>query len=166
MTVPIVPFTETGGTYALSKLTGIVVDSRFANEVDSRGQTLIPPTLQQFAQTFQGDLKSVLGLDLQIEQDTKRKANTIFLTVGNNTGFKNAAGQFTSEAYDLKVDDRGVVVTGASPLGAWWATRSVIQVATVGNSTLPKGSGVDAPGWGTRGVMVSSIWTGLSRVRG
>ncbi|KAJ5772242.1 hypothetical protein N7520_002771 [Penicillium odoratum] len=155
LTVPIVPFTETGGSYDLSQITGIVVDSRYFDEVDNQGQTLIPPTLGEFAETFQGDLKSVFGLDLKLTKGAKRTENTIFLTLGNNTGFKDAAGRFTSEGYELKVDNDGVVVTGASPLGAWWATRSIIQAAT-GDSTLPRGSGVDAPGWGTRGVMLDA----------
>ncbi|KAJ5918310.1 hypothetical protein N7454_010685 [Penicillium verhagenii] len=157
VTVPIIPFVETGGSYSLSAVTGIIVDSRYVDAVDQLGQTLIPPTLGQFAETFQEDLKSVFGVDVQITQGTERTANTIFLTIGNNTGFEDAAGRFTSEGYEMVVDDNGVVVTGASPLGAWWATRSIIQAASsTSNSALPKGSGVDAPGWGTRGVMLDA----------
>lgn len=153
--MPTTPFTETGGTYDLSSLSGILVDSRYADEVDNNGYTLIPPTLQQFAETFQEDLKSVLGLDVPLAQGSTRKPNTIFVTLGNNTNFKDAAGRSTSEGYTLTVDNRGLVVTGASPLGAWWATRSIVQAAALGNSTISKGFGTDAPGWGTRGVMVS-----------
>ncbi|KAJ5726287.1 uncharacterized protein N7483_007644 [Penicillium malachiteum] len=156
VTVPIVPFTETGGSYDLSSLTDIIVDSRYVNAIDHNGQTLIPPTLQEFAETFQEDLKSVLGLDVQVTKGSTRKANSIFLTLGNQTAFVDAAGKWTSEAYELKVDGSGAVVTGASPLGAWWATRSIIQIATTSDSALPKGSAVDAPGWGTRGVMLDA----------
>jgi hexosaminidase len=164
LTVPTTPFTETGGDYELSKLSGIVVDSQYSDAVDNDGQTLIPPTLLQFAETFQGDLKSVLGLDIKVSQGTKRKANTIFVTLANQTGFQDAAGQFTSEAYALTVDDLGVVITGSSPLGAWWGSRSVIQAAVIGDLSLAKGSGVDAPGWGTRGAMVSYITQFFSRI--
>jgi hexosaminidase len=129
--------------------------------VDNDGQTLIPPTLLQFAETFQGDLNSALGLDIKLSQGAKRKVNTIFVTLANQTGFQDAAGRFTSEAYALTVDDRGVVITGSSPLGAWWGTRSVIQAAVIGDLSLAKGSGVDAPGWGTRGAMVSYINRGF-----
>ncbi|KAJ6027103.1 hypothetical protein N7460_011920 [Penicillium canescens] len=154
--VPTTPFTETGGNYELSKLSGIVVDSQYSDAVDNDGQTLIPPTLLQFAETFQGDLKSVLGLDIKVSQGTKREVNTIFMTLANQTGFQDVAGRFTSEAYALTVDDRGVVITGSSPLGAWWGTRSVIQAAVIGDLSLAKGSGVDAPGWGTRGAMLDA----------
>jgi hexosaminidase len=94
---------------------------------------------------------------VQLSHGTKRKTNAIFVTLTNQTEFHDAAGQWTSEGYALTVDDKGVVVAGASPLGAWWGTRSVIQAAVEGKSTLAKGSGVDAPGWGTRGVMVSYL---------
>lgn len=153
MTVPTLPFTETGGTYDLAQLTDIVIDSRYVDEVDHDSQTWIPPTLQQFAETFQEDLESVLGLTVQLTKGTKRKPNTIFVTLGNDTKFKDAAGRTTSEGYSLKVDNGGLVVTGASPLGAWWATRSIIQAAA-GDTTIAKGSGADAPGWGTRGAFV------------
>lgn len=155
LTVPTTPFTETGGDYDLSKLSGVVVDSKYADSVDNDGQTLIPPTLQQFAETFHNDLRSVLDLDVKVSQGIERKANSIFVTLANQTGFQDVAGRFTSEAYALKVDDQGIVITGASPLGAWWGTRSVIQAAIMGNLSMAKGSGVDAPGWGTRGAMVS-----------
>ncbi|KAJ5820335.1 hypothetical protein N7474_005926 [Penicillium riverlandense] len=155
-TVPTIPFFEAGGSYSLSHLTDIVVDSRYANSVDHTGETWIPPTLQQFAATFQADLQSVFGLDVQLSHGTKRKANAIFVTLTNQTGFHDAAGQWTSEGYALTVDDNGVVVAGASPLGAWWGTRSVIQAAVEGKSSLAKGSGVDAPGWRTRGVMLDA----------
>ncbi|KAJ5766805.1 uncharacterized protein N7511_004421 [Penicillium nucicola] len=155
LTVPTTTFTETGGDYDLSRLSGIVIDSKYADSVDNNGQTLIPPTLQQFTETFQGDLKSTLDLDLKVSQGNKRLENTIFVTLANQTDFHDVAGRFTSEAYALTVDDQGIVITGASSLGAWWGTRSVIQAAIIGELSLAKGSGADAPGWGTRGAMVS-----------
>ena len=156
-TVPTTPFTKTEGTYDLSKLTDIIIDSDYANEVDNNGQTLVPPTLSLFGETFQEDLKTSLGLDLQLVSGTQRRINTIFVTLGNSTGFRDAAGRWTSEGYDLVVDDHGIIVTGASPLGAWWATRSIIQAAVTSDSVLDKGTGTDAPGWGTRGVFVLSF---------
>lgn len=156
-TVPTVPFTETGGSYDLSDVKQIIVDSRYVNTIDHQGQTLIPPTLHEFAETFQSDLNEIFGVEVQVSSGSTRKPNSIFLTLGNNTDFVNAAGSYTSESYELTVDSHGPVITGASPLGVWWATRSIIQLATVGDLKIPKGSAVDAPGWGSRGVMVSLI---------
>jgi hexosaminidase len=165
LTVPTTPFTKTGGEYDLSKLSSIIVNSQYANSVDNEGQTLIPPTLLQFAETFKRDIKSALGLDLTLSQGTQRKQDAIFVTLKNETGFQDAAGRFTSEAYTLTVDDQGVVISGASPLGSWWGTRSIIQAAIAGNSSIAKGSGVDAPGWGTRGVMVSQFFIPIASTR-
>lgn len=85
------------------------MDSRFAKEVDHNGQTLIPPTLQEFAETFQSDLRSVLELNLHLSHGNSRKPNTIFVTVGNDSSFADETGRWTSEAYKLEVDDRGLI---------------------------------------------------------
>lgn len=160
--MPTTPFTEAAGFYSLHSLQSIVVDARYAAEVDNDGQTLIPPTLQQFAETFQGDLESSLGIRVPLLQGLRPSANSVFLTLDKNTSkFQDVAGRPTLEGYSLTVDDDGIVIAGASPLGAWWGTRSVIQAAVVNGNDLsiPHGFGVDAPGWATRGVMVS-----LSRI--
>lgn len=54
----------------------------------------------------------------------------------------------------MSTDTHGVTVTGASPLGAWWATRSILQQALLHNGSIPIGTGTDSPGWGTRGMML------------
>lgn len=154
LTIPSTLFTESSGEYSLSQLKRIVVDSQYADAVDEKGQTLIPPTLHQFAETFQEDLNSALRLDLKLKTAKKAPKNSIFITIGEDSGFKDAAGRDTSEGYKLEVNDNGIVITGASPLGAWWGTRSLLQAAVLGDSSVAQGSGVDAPGWGTRGAFV------------
>lgn len=155
LTVPITPFKETDGEYSLSKVNSIVVDSQYADAVDHDGQTLIPPTLQHFAETFQKDLKSSLGMEVSLCQGTGPDDNSIFLTLKNDTGLQDVAGRWTSEGYSLSIDNSGITIAGASPQGTWWGTRSVIQAAVVGDMSIPQGCGVDAPGWGTRGAFVS-----------
>ncbi|TPR11931.1 Acid trehalase [Aspergillus niger] len=155
VTVPTIPFDDNNGTYALSQLTKIVVDTRHASTVDTQGQTLIPPTLREFAATFQEDLRSSLGINLPLVSSSTSSDNTIFLTFSNNTGFRDVAGRFTAEAYALHIDNKGITISGASPLGVWWGTRSLIQAAVVSKHDLPQGSAIDAPGWETRGVMES-----------
>ncbi|PWY96657.1 beta-hexosaminidase [Aspergillus sclerotioniger CBS 115572] len=153
VTVPTIPFVERNDTYSLSQLTGIVVDARYADAVDNQGQTSIP-TLQEFAATFQDDLRSSLGIDLPLISGSGPGNHSIFLTLVNNTGFHDVAGRFTSEAYALDVHSNGITIAGASPLGVWWGSRSLIQAAVISDHSLPQGSAVDAPGWGTRGIML------------
>ena len=156
LTVPITPFKETDGECSLSQVNSIVVDSQYADAVDHDGQTLIPPTLQHFAETFKKDLKSSLSMDVSVCQGTGPGDHSIFLTLKNDTGFQDVTGRWTSEGYSLSIDGSGITIAGASPQGTWWGTRSVIQAAVVGNMSVPQGSGVDAPGWGTRGAFVSN----------
>ncbi|PYH89545.1 putative beta-hexosaminidase [Aspergillus ellipticus CBS 707.79] len=156
VTVPTIPFTEHNGSYTVAHLTAIVVDTRYANTVDTLGQTLMPPTLTEFATTFREDLLSSLGIDLPLTSSDTPGQHSIFLTLGNDTGFHDVAGRFTSEAYALTITGNGIQITGASPLGAWWGSRSLLQVATVSGDALPQGSAVDAPGWGSRGVMLDA----------
>lgn len=68
----------------------------------------------------------------------------------------NAAGKKTSEGYFLSVARAGITIAGASPLGAWWGTRSVLQQAVLNDKKIKFGAGVDAAGWSERGMMVSS----------
>ncbi|PYH66676.1 beta-hexosaminidase [Aspergillus vadensis CBS 113365] len=156
VTVPTIPFADNNGTYALSQLTKIVVDARHASTVDTQGQTLIPPTLKEFAATFQEDLRSSLGIDLPLITSSTSSDHAIFLTLSNSTDFRDVAGRFIAEAYALLIDNHGITISGASPLGVWWGTRSLIQAAVVSKHNLPQGSAIDAPGWGTRGVMLDA----------
>lgn len=154
VTIPTIPFNGTNGTYSLARLTSIVVDARYANVVDNDGATQIPPTLHQFAETFQKDLQSTVGIDIPLTASRTAAVNSIFFTLTNETGFQDAAGRYTSEAYTLTINEDGVEIAGASPLGAWWGSRSLLQAAVISGNTLPQGSAVDAPGWANRGIMV------------
>ncbi|KAE8415007.1 glycoside hydrolase superfamily [Aspergillus pseudocaelatus] len=156
VTIPTIPFNGTNGIYSLARLTSIVVDARYADIVDNDGATQIPPTLQQFAETFQKDLQSTVGIDIPLTSSRTAAANSIFFTLTNDTGFHDAAGRYTSEAYTLTINENGVKIAGASPLGAWWGSRSLIQAAAVSGDALPQGSAVDAPGWANRGIMLDA----------
>ncbi|KAK7539297.1 glycoside hydrolase [Phyllosticta citribraziliensis] len=155
LTVPSTPFEATDGTISLTTITSIIVDSRHSNTTDTTGQTLIPPTLLQFAETFASDLQSSLDQStVSVIEGTSSAAGSIFLTLDDSTAYLDAAGRHTAEGYSLSVTSSGITIAGASPLGAWWGTRSLIQAAVLGDGTIKTGSATDAPGWATRGVML------------
>ncbi|KAJ9227311.1 CAZyme family GH20 [Paecilomyces variotii] len=156
LTVPTTPFTPTEGTYSLHQLKSITISSQYANTVDNAGQTLIPPTLSEFGEVFRADLELSLGFKLSLLHGNKPETNSIFLTIDNETTFHDIAGRATSEGYTLTVDENGIIISGASPLGTWWGTRSLIQAAVLHDFDIPHGSGTDAPGWATRGVMLDA----------
>ncbi|GJD03562.1 glycosyl hydrolase family 20 [Colletotrichum higginsianum] len=151
--LPTVPYTPTGGTLPSASLTRIIVSSEFAEFVDNAGQTLIPPTLHSFATTFASDLASVVGLDIPVELGATAEQGSIFLTLGDASLYRDAAGRETSEGYSLNVTVDGVLISGASPLGVWWGTRTLLQQLVLDGGEVKLGYGVDSPGWGIRGMM-------------
>lgn len=157
--IPTVPFMESDlkGSFSLKHLGSIIVDSDFQNAVNTEGETLIPPTLLSFAKTFATDLQSSLGLNVPVVTGRSSAKNAIFITISKNTSeFLDAAGRPTPEGYSIDVTSRDIVIAGASPLGAWWATRSILQRGILDNKMiLSLGSATDAPGWGIRGAFVS-----------
>lgn len=154
--IPTVPYQESDSPgFDLSNVQNIIVDAQYADHQDNNGLTLIPPTLLEFANTFAEDLADTFGIEAAVKEGSKDESDGIFLTIGDKGDYMDVAGRETSEGYTLTTDESGLVIAGASPLGAWWGTRTVLQQAVLsGNTTVPSGSGVDAPGWGTRGMMI------------
>ncbi|KAL6900128.1 glycoside hydrolase superfamily [Trichoderma evansii] len=153
--IPTVPFNITSDkTFDLGNLHTIVVDLAHSSTRDQDGLTLIPPSLWEFAETFQSDLAGI-GVNAIVLPGSKAIANAIYLTLDNDKSqFVNAAGNETSEGYRLSVTSSGITISGASPLGAWWGTRTVLQQALINDKKLKIGTGVDAPGWAERGMML------------
>ena len=153
--IPTTPYVKSGDTtFALSNVKTLVVDAAYADDRDTTGQTLIPPTLRDFANTFAADLKE-LGINANVtEGSNPASGDAIFLTLGDSTDSVDAAGRPTSEGYNLTTTSSGIIIAGASPLGTWWGTRTILQQAALQNGSIPTGTGVDAPGWGTRGMML------------
>jgi hexosaminidase len=126
--IPTVPFvvSDTEGTFSLKQLKYIIVDSKYQNTVDTEGETLIPPTLASFASTFSNDLASSLSLDVPVRIGRAALPNSMFMTIGNSSDYLDAAGRPTSEGYSIDVTRDGIVIVGASPLSAFWATRTIL----------------------------------------
>ncbi|KAF2177613.1 glycoside hydrolase family 20 protein [Zopfia rhizophila CBS 207.26] len=154
--LPTSPFTHSDGEVRLDKIKSIVVDSKYADSIDERGETLIPPMLLQFASTFADDLKWSANAQVSVQLGHDSTEDSIFLTVGNASDYLDAAGRETPEGYSLSVSSSGITITGASPLGVWWGTRTLLQQVILSNGSLPYGSGTDSPGWGTRGMMLDA----------
>ncbi|POS74786.1 glycosyl hydrolase family 20 [Diaporthe helianthi] len=152
--IPTLQYSVSDGSYDLSSIKNIVVDAQYASSVDDSMSTLIPPTLYEFAQNFARDLYQIHWIDAEVITGTDSTAGGVFLTVGDPKLYLNASGEPSSEGYTLSVTSDGITITGASPLGAWWGTRTVLQQATLNNGSVPLGSGTDTPGWATRGMML------------
>lgn len=155
--IPTVPFeSSSNASLSLKNITSIIIDSRYVNLTDTAGSTLIPPTLEAFANTFADDLAAYTLHTLPLRIGSSASSSSIFLTIGNSTRFVDAAGRPSNEAYTLDVSKHGIVITGSSPLGVWWGTRSLLQQLVLGDGFIHLGKGTDAAGWGTRGMFVCS----------
>lgn len=130
--------------------------------MDEGGETLIPPTLFDFASLFASDLESTVGISAHPTLGSTYSATgNIFLTLDTDGEYPDATGKQSSEAYTLVTSASGITIIGASPLGVWWGTRTVLQqallsLAELGSPSIPYGSGLDIPGWATRGMMLDN----------
>lgn len=124
--IPTAPLASGNGELRLSDLHAIVIDNQFADAVDKNGDTLIPPSLQDFMATFVNDLK-VVNVNLGYERGSDIRNGTIFVTLGDPSDYRDVAGRRSSEGYALSISTNTIKIVGASPLGAWWATRTLLQ---------------------------------------
>ncbi|KAI9155757.1 Beta-hexosaminidase [Paramyrothecium foliicola] len=154
--IPTISYNPVGGeTLNVSILSTIVVDAEFADFVDNRGLTLLPPTLNAFANTFSDDLYNVFGWKVPARKGVVSDESVIFLTLGDPSDYLDIAGRQTSEGYSINVTKTGVTVSGASPLGVWWGTRTILQhLIATDKGTIPLGHATDSPGWANRGLML------------
>ena len=134
----------------------VIIDQKHADDKDEKGLTDIPPTLHDFGAVFVEDLKHVLGTSaIDLSNGEKGEPGSIFITIDSEGEYHGAAGKPTSEGYHLSIDENGVTIAGASPLGAWWGTRSLLQQAILSDNRLVSfGKGSDSPGWPERGMML------------
>lgn len=138
----------------------IYLDAEFASSRDQNGLTLIPPSVQEFAQTFRDDLQQVTNSSWRLQHARKapKHASGIFLGRASNTSrFTYEDGTWTEEGYDFEVGHRRISILGSGARGVWWGTRTLLQqIALSPEAALPLGSVSDAPAYPTRGFMLDA----------
>ncbi|KAI0874350.1 beta-hexosaminidase [Hypoxylon argillaceum] len=157
--IPTIPFNASDGgrTYPIQYLKSIIVDEAYTDWVDELGETLIPPTLHQFAGVFAGDFFDIWQIqNISQTEASSPQPHSVFLTISENYPYRYASGEQASEAYEWEVTTGGIVIRGASPLGVWWGTRSLLHLSVLSDGNLPIGKSVDVPGWKIRGMMLDA----------
>lgn len=102
--------------------------------------------LRQVAEAFAADYQTMFGQAPQVVQG-KGKNGDISLSLKKDK-------KLGKEGYTIDVAD-GVKVSAAEPVGAYWATRTLLQIAEqTENRQLPKGGIRDYPDYGMRGFMI------------
>ena len=104
------------------------------------------PVLKEVATAFAADYQEMFGVEPQVVQG-KGKNGDISLSLKKDK-------KLGKEGYTIDVAD-GVKVSAAEPVGAYWATRTLLQIAEqTENRQLPKGVIRDYPDYGMRGFMI------------
>lgn len=106
------------------------------------------PTLRQRMNTFARDYQDVTGNQITVVEGEEAAAGDIFVTLDTNTG----VSKLGDEGYRLSVKDR-IVINASTPLGAFWATRSILQVFKTNKNSFPCGYVADYPQYPVRGFM-------------
>ena len=157
----IASFNPSNGTFELSPTVQIVVDRRYAHQGT--------PSLLEFAQTFQADLKEVISyvgdpplwLSSTAPDDT-HGISTIYITLDPTLEHKLYNGESTDEGYDFDIGPSLYLIKASAPIGVWWGTRTLLQQAALqlaaggGTVRFPTGAGSDSPGWEVRGFMLDA----------
>ncbi|KAL1976792.1 hypothetical protein VTN31DRAFT_3074 [Thermomyces dupontii] len=150
--IPAVPFeSKSEDVFSFSTIRDVAVDARYQHEVDRDGQTLIPPILHQFANTFVRDLQPVRSLSIQAV-NCLAMASSLPLTVTERSSMQQVDRPPRDIPSMLRPTESSSKVP--VPLGAWLGTRTVLQQTILNDGTIPLGSGRDVPGWGTRSIML------------
>lgn len=137
----------------------ILVDQSVANSNLDNGLTLIPPTLNTFANVFAADVKELfphtkVTVSVIPASGVSSLTGYVFLTMSSGVNSTVASGSPTSEGYEMVVTPTGVTITGAGAKGAFWATRTLLQGLVQTKGRFPSSTITDQPDWPTRGLML------------
>lgn len=137
----------------------VYVQEDFASRTDKKGLTLIPPSVDQFAQTFRDDLQEFTNASwsFRIVKEFPNGASGIYLGRSKAPAkqFTYEDGTVTEEGYELVVETGRVSIYGSGARGMWWGTRTFLQLMIL-NGTLSPGRVIDAPAYPTRGIMLDA----------
>ncbi|KAJ2512563.1 hypothetical protein GGI11_004693 [Coemansia sp. RSA 2049] len=148
-------WTGSKGEWTLKKTTRIVVDAAYADGgVHDAGNTFManPSNLKQHAASFQSDIKEVTGFDVKVVVSRKYSKDDIYLTLGAEASDPS----LNHEGYLLDIDNKGISIQAVTSRGAFWGTRSLLQMlilADENNYALPRGHARDFPNYNERKFM-------------
>ncbi len=101
--------------------------------------------LMRVAKAFAADYETMFGKALTVKKGSAKAGDIQFV-------LKKKDAALGKEGYRLNIG-KNVIVTAATPQGAFWATRTLLQLSEQ-NKALPKGETVDVPVYELRGFMI------------
>lgn len=97
------------------------------------------------AQALADDYNAEMGTNLTVV-DNEGSANILFKT--------DSSSGLGEEGYIMEIGDNTLTVKAQENTGAYWATRSILQIAELNDGTMPKGITKDYPKYEVRGFML------------
>ena len=122
------------GSFKVAKNSRIVLDEK-ANDIAYFA-----------AKELQKDYKEQTGIELEIVKTTETKPGDIYFT-------KDEENNLGKEGYIMDIKDV-VTVKAEQSTGAYWATRSILQILKLNENTMPKGITRDYPKYEVRGFSI------------
>ena len=101
--------------------------------------------LMRVAKAFAADYETMFGKALTVKKGNAKAGDIQFV-------LKKKDAALGKEGYRLNIG-KNAIVTAATPQGAFWATRTLLQLSEQ-NKALPKGETVDVPVYELRGFMI------------
>lgn len=128
------------GSYWLKQGASVVLSSQDAQ----KGR----PTLAQRMEIFAHELSQMAGYEVPVVVGVRPCIGDIVVQLSDGAEEKRIG----NEGYVLSVQDT-LLVRSVDSLGAYWSTRSILQVFAQHGMTFPKGDAVDYPRYALRGFM-------------
>ena len=126
-----------------------VPDEDFAILLSERYADVGDPTLRERVELFARELSEIFGREIQILPKKRPGKKDITIGLGSPEGL----GNLGDEGYMIFSRESGLSILASDPLGAFWGTRTILQVFKQHNNTFPCGQGVDYPQYPLRGFM-------------
>lgn len=99
------------------------------------------PAFAAAAQALADDYNAEMGTNLTVV-DNEGSANILFKT--------DSSSGLGEEGYIMEIGDNTLTVKAQENTGAYWATRSIIQIGELNNGSIPKGITKDYPKYEVR----------------
>lgn len=103
------------------------------------------PAFAAAAQALADDYNAEMGTNLTVV-DNEGSADILFKT--------DSSSGLGEEGYIMEIGDNTLTVKAQENTGAYWATRSIIQIGELNNGSIPKGITKDYPKYEVRGFML------------
>lgn len=125
-----------------------VPDEDFALLLSDSYADIGEPTLKARLELFAKELSEIFGREIKILNKQRGKKD-IAVSIAPD----EEIGNLGKEGYAIISDENGLRIIASDPLGAFWGTRTILQVFKQHNNTFPRGIAVDYPQYPLRGFM-------------